>query len=107
MEDEVNLEPADSLNFACVHFDKKFEVMQNQINPKCRELPRSRVIRKDYSFKSKDNSLQFNFSSGLQDDLKDILDDHSIYESNAKPLNTTVSKISNIKEKQGDFSLAG
>ena len=100
MEDEVNLEPADSLNFACVHFDKKFEVMQNQINPKCRELPRSRVIRKDYS-------LQFNFSSGLQDDLKDILDDHSIYESNAKPLNTTVSKISNIKEKQGDFSLAG
>ena len=72
MEDEVNLEPADSLNFVCGHFDKKFEAMQNQINQKCRELPRSRVIHKDYSFKSKDNFLQFTFSSGLEDDLKDI-----------------------------------
>ena len=72
MEDEVNLEPADSLNFVCRHFDKRFEAMQSRINQKCRELRRSRVIHKDYSFKSKDNSLQFKFSSGLQDDLKDI-----------------------------------
>ena len=77
-QDEVTLQHADSLNLMFGYFDKKFEVMQNQIDQKYREPPKKRAMHNDYFFKSKGNSLQFKFNSGLQDDIEDILDEQNL-----------------------------
>ena len=37
-------------------------------------------MHNDYSFKSKGNSLQFKFNSGLQGDIEDILDEQNLHE---------------------------
>ena len=73
-QDEVTLQPADSLNLTFGYFDKKFEAMQDQIHQKYRQAPKKRAMHNDYSFKSNGNSLKFIFNSGLQDDIEDILD---------------------------------
>ena len=52
-QDEVTLQPIDSLNLMFGQFDKKFEAMQNQIDQKYREPPKKRAMHNDYSFKSK------------------------------------------------------
>ena len=68
--------------------------MQNQIDQKYREPSRKRAMHNDYSFKSKGNSLQFKFNSGLQGDIEDILDEQNLHESNVETFNAIVSKIS-------------
>ena len=93
-QDEVTLQPADSLNLMFRYFDKKFEAMQNQIDQKYREPPKKKAMHNDYCFKSKGNSLQLKFSAGLQDDIDDILDDQNLHESTVEALNAIVSKIS-------------
>ena len=80
-QDEVTLQPADSLNLMFGYFDKKFEAMENQIDQKHRERPKKRTMLNDYSFKSKVSSLQFKFNAGLQDDIEDILDDQNLRKS--------------------------
>ena len=52
-QDEVTLQPGDSLNLMFEYFDKKFEAMQNQIDQKYREPPQKRAMHNDYSFKVK------------------------------------------------------
>ena len=108
-QDEVTLQPADSLNLIFGYFDKKFEAMQNQIDQKYREPPTKRAMHNDYSFKSKGNSLQFNFNAGLQDDIEDILYDQNLHESTVEALNAIVSKISKRNKliKIADRSPAG
>ena len=108
-QDEVTLQPGDSLNLIFGYFDKKFEAMQNQIDQKYREPPTKRAMHNDYSFKSKGNSLQFNFNAGLQDDIEDILYDQNIHESTVEALNAIVSKISKRNKliKIADRSPAG
>ena len=83
--------------------------MQNQIDQKYREPPTKRAMRNDYSFKSKGNSLQFNFNAGLQDDIEDILYDQNLHESTVEALNAIVSKISKRNKliKIADRSPAG
>ena len=93
-QDEVTLEPADSLNLMFRYFDKKFEAMQNQIDQKYREPPKKRAMHNDYSFKSKGNSLQFRFNAGLQYDIQDILDDQNLNGSTVEAINVIVSKTS-------------
>ena len=41
-QDEVNLQPADSLHLMFGYFDKKFEAMKNQIDKKYREPPKKK-----------------------------------------------------------------
>ena len=108
-QDEVTLQPTDSLNLMFGYFDKKFEAMQNQIDQKYREPPKKRAMHNDYSFKSKGNSLQFKFNAGLQDDIEDILDNQNLHESTVEALNAIVSKISKRNKliKIPDRSLAG
>ena len=94
-QDEVALQPADSLSLMFGYFDKKFEAMQNQIDQKYRGPPRKRAMHSDYSFKSKGNSLQFKFNSELQDDIQDILEDQNLRESTVealKPIGLKISK---------------
>lgn len=70
--------------------DKKFEVVQNQIDQKYREPPGKIALYNDGYFKRKGNSsLQFKFSSELKDDIEDILDDIIFL---SQLLNTIVSK---------------
>ena len=73
-QEEVNLQPTDSLNLMFGYFNKKFEAMQNQIDQKYREPPRRRTMQNEFPFKSKSNSLQFKLNSGLQDDMEKIPD---------------------------------
>ena len=91
------------------YFDKKFEAMQNQIDQKYREPPKKRAMHKDYSFKSKGNSLQFKFNAGLQDDIEDILDDQNLHLNTVYALNAIVSKTSKRNKliKIADRSPAG
>ena len=91
-QDEVNLQPANSLNVMFWYSNKKFEAMQNQIDQKYREPPRKRVIHNDYFFKSKSNSLQFKFNSGLQDHIEDFLD-QNLHGSTVETQNAIVSKL--------------
>ena len=89
------------------YFDKKLEAMQNQIDQKYREPLRKRAIHNDY-FKSKVNFQQFKFNSGLQENIKDIHDDH-LHESTVEALKAIVSKISKRNKiiKNTDCSPAG
>ena len=66
------------------YFDKKFEVMQNQIDEKYREPPKKKAMHNDYSFKSKGNYLQLKFNTGLQDDIEDIVDDQNLHSRSLK-----------------------
>ena len=108
-QDEVTLQPADSLNLMFGYFNKKFEAMRNQIDQKYREPRKKRALHNDYSFKVKGNSLQFKFNSGLQNDIEDILDDQNLYESTVEALNAIVSIISKRNKliKIADRSPAG
>ena len=66
--------------FSC--FNKKFDVVQNQIDQKYREPPGKMLVYNDCYFKHKGNSsLQFKFNSELKDDIKDILDNHHLYDT--------------------------
>ena len=64
-QDEVTLQPADSINLMFGYFDKKFEAMQNQIDQKYREPPKKRAMHKDYSFKSTVKVILYNSNSML------------------------------------------
>ena len=83
--------------------------MQNQIDQKYSEPPTKRAMHNDYFFKSKGNSLQFNFNAGLQDNIEDILYDQNLHESTVEALNAIVSKISKRNKliKIADRSPAG
>ena len=108
-QDEVTLQPADSLNLMFGYFNKKFEAMQNQIVQNNREPPKKRALHNDYSLKIEGNSLQFKFNSGLQNDIEDILDEQNLHESTVEALNAIISKISKRKKlrKIADRSPAG
>ena len=108
-QDEVTLQPADSLNLMFGYFNKKFEAMQNQIDQKYREPPKKRALHNDYSLKIEGNSLQFKFNSRLQNDIEDILDEQNLHESTVEALNAIISKISKRKKlrKIADRSPAG
>ena len=82
-------------------------VMPPQANPKRRR--QDEVTLQPTSFKSKGNSLQFNFNAGLQDDIEDILYDQNLHESTVEALNAIVSKISKRNKliKIADRSPAG
>ena len=92
-QDEIVLQPVDSLKLMFEYLDIKFFAIQDQIDQKYWEPPRKRTIHNEYSFKSKGSSLQFRFNSGLQDDIEDTLDDQNRHESTVEALNAKVFKI--------------
>ena len=84
--------------------------MQNQIDQKYREPPKKKAMHNNYSFKSKGNSLQLKFNTGLQqDDIEDIVDNQNLHELIVEVLNAIVSKISKRNKliKITDLSPAG